>query len=268
MAQPVSDGPLSGKTVVVTRSRAQAAELTMQLGALGAEVLEFPVIDTVEPESWEPADSAIRNLETYNWVVFTSANAVNAFFDRMATQDMDARQLAGCRVAAVGPATATRCEERGVRPDFVPEEHRAEGVLDGLCRRGVGSGSRVLIPRALEAREVLPDTLREQGAHVDVVPVYRTVPAPGAPGVLERMAEGQVDAVTFTSSSTVRHFLRLLKGSAATLEQVIAVSIGPVTSETARRSGLAVAAEATHSTVAGLVQAIVDLSSPQAGHHE
>ena len=257
--------PLFGRTIVVTRSRAQASELSNRLIELGAEVLEFPVIQTVEPDSWEPVDEAIGNLETYDWVVFTSVNAVETFFERMAVGEADARQLAGCRIAAVGPVTAARCMDNGICPDYVPAEYRAEGVLEGFCDRGVGEGTRVLLPRALEAREVLPDSLREQGATVDVVPVYRTVPGQGEPGTLARLAEGTIDVVTFTSSSTVKNFLELAEEGlpegadvAELMSDVLVASIGPITSDTARERGLEVGIQPEEYTIPGLVDVLVE----------
>jgi len=161
---------------------------------------------------------------------------------------------------AIGPATAAACIDRGIRPDYVPEEYRAEGVLEGFLERGVGTGTKVLVPRALEAREVLPDTLRERGADVDVVPVYRTVLAAGEGPVLERLAEGTVDAVTFTSSSTVKNFVELAKGIdvAAAMADVLVASIGPITSDTVRESGLSVGVEAAEYTIPGLVDAVCE----------
>jgi uroporphyrinogen III methyltransferase/synthase len=254
------DRPLFGKTVVVTRSREQASALTDRLADLGAEVLEFPTIRMVEPESWEPVDEAIRRIGDYDWIVFTSVNGVGMFFDRLENADLDARALSNARVAAIGPATAARCIERGIRPDYVPEEYRAEGVLEGFLERGVGEGTKVLVPRALEAREVLPDTLRERGATVDVVPVYRTVLGNGGGSVLERLADATVDVVTFTSSSTVRNFVELAKGIdlADAMKSVLVASIGPITSDTARELGLTVGVEAEEYTIPGLVQAIVN----------
>lgn len=252
------DRPLFGRTVVVTRSREQASALTDRLTDLGAEVLEFPTIRVEEPESWEPVDEAIRRIGEYGWIVFTSVNGVDAFFDRLENADLDARALSRAQVAAIGPATAARCIERGVRPDYVPEEYRAEGVLEGFLERGVREGTRVLIPRALEAREVLPDTLRKRGAVVDVVPVYRTVLGTGGGSVLERLADGTVDAVTFTSSSTVRNFVELAKDIDLTgsMKDVLVASIGPITSDTARELGLTVGVEASEYTIPGLVQAV------------
>lgn len=246
--------PLAGKRVVVTRAASQAAPLVGLLEAAGAEVLVFPTIEIVDPESWEPADDAIRALDVYSWAVFTSTNAVERFFARMAMVDKDARALHGLRVAAVGPATAEALARNGIRADFVPDEHVGEGVLEGLCVRGVGEGTRVLLPRALEAREVLPTELEARGARVDVVPVYRTVPGAGDAVVLERLRAGEADAVTFTSSSTVRQFARLTDG--IDLSGIAVAVIGPVTAATARELGMAVSVEPAEYTVPALVWAL------------
>lgn len=255
------DRPLFGKTVVVTRSRAQASDLSDRLIELGAEALEFPTIEITDPEDYRPVDEAIRNLQKYEWCVFTSVNGVERFFDRMYVADKDARALSGVRVAAIGPATAAKCTEYGIVPDYVPEEYRAEGIIEGFCERGVGDGTSVLVPRALEAREVLPDTLRRRGAQVDVVPVYRTVPGAGDGLALQRLKDGEVDAVTFTSSSTVRNFARLLSDQgmdvASAMQDVLVASIGPITSNTARELGLTIGVEADEFTIPGLIKALL-----------
>jgi uroporphyrinogen III methyltransferase / synthase len=249
--------PLAGVTVVVTRSRAQAGALADRLAELGAAVVAFPVIQLVDPEDWTPADAAIAALPSYDWIVFTSANAVERFFERLLADGRDVRGLAESKVAAVGPATAARCMDYGVRPDYVPEDFRAEGVIDGFAERGVGSGSRVLLPRALEAREILPETLRGRGVVVDVVPVYRTVPADPDPEAVAEIARGGVDVVTFTSPSTARNFMAVLKAAAIELPgSTVVASIGPVTTQAAERLGLKVGVEASESTVPALVDAI------------
>ncbi|MCE5203391.1 MAG: uroporphyrinogen-III synthase [Coriobacteriales bacterium] len=248
-------GPLQGRSVVITRAIPQAGALASLLEEAGAEVLAFPTIEIVDPEDWAPVDEAVRHLDVYSWLVLTSRNAVERFFVRVYAAGKDARHLAGLRVAAVGPATAEACVAHGIQPDFVPEEHVAEGVVGGLRARGVGSDTRVLVPRALEARELLPEQLRDLGAIVDVVPVYRNVPGRGDPAVLERLRAGTVDVVTFTSSSTVRNFVRLTQG--VDLGRVTVASIGPVTSKTARELGLEVAIEPEDYTIPGLVSAII-----------
>ncbi len=260
------DRELFGKTVVVTRSRTQASELTDRLAELGAEALEFPTIRVIEPEEWTEVDAAIAKVEGYDWVVFTSVNAVDYFFNRLAEQGKDVRSLAGAQIAAVGPATAERCRARGVNPDYIPSEYRAEGVLEGFIERGVGEGTKVLFPRAAAAREVLPDTLRERGAEVDVVTVYRTVMGQGEASVIERLTNGDVDVVTFTSSSTVKNFFDLLAAGLPeglsveeAMKDVKLASIGPITSDTIREMGHVVDIEAEEYTIPGLVAAVEKL---------
>ncbi|RJQ52010.1 MAG: uroporphyrinogen-III C-methyltransferase [Actinobacteria bacterium] len=252
--------PLFGKTVMVTRSRDQASALSARLEELGARVVEAPTIRIVPPESYGPLDDAISRLPEFDWTIFTSANAVDHFFARLREGGRDARALGGLRVAAIGPATAARLEGIGIVPDYVPKEYRAEGVLEGFAEFGV-CDQRYLLPRALEAREVLPETLRERGAaSVEVVPAYRTVPDEEASErIRELLAEGRVDLVTFTSSSTVKNFVRALGDPGpALLDGTAAISIGPITSETARELGVEVAAQADEYTIPGLVKAIVD----------
>lgn len=247
-------GWLASKRVVVTRSREQAGALVDLLEAAGAEALVFPSIELVDPPDTGPLDVAIRDLDVYAWVVFTSANTVTRFFARMALSDRDARHLHGLRVAAVGPATTSALRAHGIEPDLVPDEYVGEGVLDALCVRGVGAGTRVLLPRALEAREVLPEGLRERGARVDVVPVYQTVTGPGDEAVLERLRAGEADAVTFTSPSTVRGFLRLTEGIDPS--DLVVAAIGPVASRAAREEGLRVDVEPVEYTAPALVAAL------------
>lgn len=243
---------------MVTRSKAQARELVDRLRDLGAEVLGFPTIEIADPTSWEEADTAIRNLGLYDWLVFSSANAVECFFARLAVHDLDARSLSGTSVAAVGPATAGRACEHGVTPDWVPAEHTGEGLLAGFVERGVGSGRRVLVPRAEEGRDVLPDGLRERGVRVDVVPVYRTVAGAGDPETLERMLSGDADVLTFTSPSTLKNFLRLVgeEEGRAVLERVVVASIGPVTTRAAERLGVRVDVEPSPHTAPALADAL------------
>ncbi len=247
-------GWLAGKRVVVTRSREQAGALVGLLESAGAEALVFPSIEIIDPPDTAPLDEALRNIDVYAWVVFTSANAVTRFFAHMALADLDARHLHGLRVGAVGPATAVALRAHGIEPDFVPDEYVGEGVLEGLCERGVGEGTRVLLPRALEAREVLPDGLRAQGARVDVIPVYRTVTGPGDSAVLERLQRGEADAVTFTSPSTVRGFLQL--AGAVDRDAMVVAVIGPIAGRAAREAGLRVDVEPAEYTAAALVSAL------------
>lgn len=258
---PSEAGSLKGRCVLVTRALHQAAALAGPLAALGAEVLVAPVIATVDPTDWSEADAAIEALRGYDWVVFTSANAVDRFFGRMESRGVSADRLAETKIAAVGPATDRRLRELGITPDLVPADHRAEGLLEAFRGMGAGEGWRVLIPRAEQAREILPDSLREAGVEVDVVTVYRTVPAEPDHSVVERLRAGEVDVVTFTSPSTARHFLAWAEAvgldAGGVMQRIAAASIGPVTTEALRQLGYDVPIEAAHSTAAGLTEAIV-----------
>jgi len=245
--------PLFGRAVVVTRARGQANELTARLAALGAAVVELPTIALV------PLEFDLPDLAAYGWVVFTSANGVDAFFARgLHAAGRDARAFAGARVAAIGPGTAATLATRGITADLVPDRYVAESLLDAFPPPA-RPGERVLLARAEQARDVLPDGLGARGYAVDVLPVYRTVAARPDDGVVARVREGGVDAVTFTSSSTVDHFCDLV-GTVPDPQPAV-VSIGPVTSETARRRGLRVDAEAGEHTIDGLVAALVEALS-------
>jgi uroporphyrinogen III methyltransferase / synthase len=241
--------PLFGRSIVVTRAREQASELRARLELLGAEVIELPAI------AIEPVDVALPHLFRYDWLVFTSANGVEAFFERgLASAGLDTRALAGVRVAVVGPGTERALAARGILADLVPERSVGEALLDEFPDPD-GADAAILIARAEQARDVLPDELTERGYTVDILPVYRTVrPDPDAAAVT-RVREGRVDAITFTSSSTVTNLCDLL--GAAPDPQPLVASIGPVTSATARERGLKVDTEANPHTIDGLVDALV-----------
>jgi len=240
--------PLFGKQVVVTRAREQASALRARLELLGAAVLEVPAI------AIEPIDVTVPDLGAYSWLVLTSANGVAALFDRgLGTSRRDARALAGVRVAAIGPGTAAALADRGIRADLVPERFVAEALLDAFPSPSA-AGARVLLARAEQARDVLPEGLEEKGYAVDVLGAYRTVPATPDADLVERVRNGDVDAVTFTSSSTVTNFCDLL--GAVPDPQPLVVSIGPVTSKTAFERGLRVDVEAEEHTIDGLVDAL------------
>ena len=252
------DAPLFGKRILVTRAREQASALTRRLEAAGAEVVEFPAIQIAPPESWAPLDDAIARLREYHWAIFTSANGVRFFWDRLQHARRDARDLFGIMVCAIGPATAAALCERGVRADLVPEEFKAEGLVDAIGDRLL-PGARVLLARAAEAREVLPEELIRRGAQVDVVPAYRTIKAASnADEVRGLLEEGRIHAVTFTSSSTVKHFLDLVGGDGgALLRGVVVASIGPITAETAARQGIASHIVPESYTIPALADALV-----------
>ena len=242
--------PLFGRRVVVTRAREQASELRGRLEQLGAEVIELPAI------ALEPIAFLLPALDRYAWLVFTSANGVHAFFDQgLAGAGLDARALAPARVAAIGPGTADALAGRGVRADLVPPRFVAESLLEAFPDPEQ-PGARVLVARAESARDVLPEGLAERGYEVDVLAVYRTVPVAADAGHLERVRAGDVDAITFTSSSTVKNFCAAV--GPFTAAQPAVISIGPVTSETARALGLRVDTEADPHTIDGLVTAVLE----------
>ncbi len=251
--------PLAGCRIVVTRARAQAGDLRRLLEAEGAEVIEFPVIRVSPPADFGPADRAIRRLGAYEWIVFTSRNGVAAFLDRVhaVAGDAAAGPLGLARIAAIGPGTAEALAARGLAVALAPSEFRAEALVAAFAGEDL-RGRRVLVPRAADARSVLPDGLRALGASVDVVPVYRTEPEQGPPPEVRRLLErGEVDAVTFTSSSTVRHFVALLGPTARpALRRVLVACIGPVTAGTVREQGLHPGAVAETYTIPGLVAAL------------
>ena len=254
--------PLFGRRIVVTRARAQAGELSAMLKDLGAQVLEFPTIEIQPPQDFAPLDEAIRELDSFDWLVFTSVNGIDAFLERLAHHDLDVRAVPrALKIAAIGPATAERIGATSLRVDVVPNEYRAESLLEEISEDSL-SGKRVLIPRAKVAREVLPEKLREAGAEVVVPPAYESVPIDeGKDALAESLNSGEVDCVTFTASSTVENFVRAFGAEEAgrLLEETRVACIGPITADTARGYGLRVDAEAEEYTMPGLVEAVVDL---------
>ncbi|HEY2380455.1 MAG TPA: uroporphyrinogen-III synthase [Terriglobia bacterium] len=233
--------PLSGKTVVITRAASQSAELRASLEALGARVIECPTIHLVPPTSWKPVDDAIRKLNTYNWLLFTSANAVEQFMDRMG------ERRPSIPIAVVGSATGKKLAGWGLKPELVPEDFRAEGLLEAFPQNLVGT--RILFPRAEVARELLPEELRRRGAVVDIVTVYRTVKAMMG-NIGDILAAEPVDCIVFTSPSTIPEDLHMLPTGTT-----LAV-IGPVTREAAQLMGLKPDIVPVESTVPALVEAI------------
>jgi uroporphyrinogen III methyltransferase / synthase len=254
--------PLFGRRVVVTRARAQAGELSAELEQLGAEVYEFPTIEISPPDDFGPLDTAIRELDSFDRLVFTSVNGVEAFVERLRQHGLDLRAVPrGARIAAIGPATAERLEEVGLRVDVVPGEYRAEALIEALDA-GSLAGKRVLIPRAKVAREILPEKLREAGAEVVVPPAYESVPSSAGKKELSlRLRSGEIDCVTFTASSTVENFVGAFGEEEATrlLSGTRVACIGPITADTARERGLHVDAEAAEYTIPGLVEAVTNL---------
>jgi len=250
--------PLFGKTVAITRTREQAGELKRRLSERGAICLEIPTIRIAPPADWTELDRALKNIESFQWVIFTSANGVRFFFDRLETLGMDLRALKEVKIGVIGPATAQALKARHLRPDLIPEKYQAEALLEAFSLLPL-SGQRVLIPRAEEAREILPLGLGQMGAEVSVVTAYRTLPArEGAEVFREKIGRGGIDCLTFTSSSTVLNFLALFpRGEILDLLKKTAVAcIGPITAQTAKDNGLHVDILAETFTIPGLVEAV------------
>ncbi len=252
--------PLFGKTVLVTRAREQASALTAKLEALGARCLEAPAIKIVPPESYAELDAAIARLAAYQWLIFTSVNGVEHFFTRLSEAGGDARALAGIKVAAIGVQTAERLRTYGIKADIVPGEFRAEGIIEALKGK-IEPGMKILIPRALVARDILPEKLSEMGAVVEVVPAYQTVTAATNGTMLaDQLAAGKIDLITFTSSSTVTNLLAILGVRGVELiNKTKTACIGPITAGTCRENGIKPDVIAEEFTIDGLISAIKEM---------
>lgn len=251
--------PLMGKTIVVTRSREQASDLVNRLTDLGAECLECPTIKVVPPENESPLEAAIERLSTYDWLVFTSVNGVKYFFKKLFDMGLDVRALGGLKTAAIGPATADRLFQFGVRTDIVPTSYRAESVVDAFGKEDI-SGKKILLPRAMEARPILPEELTRLGAVVDEVVSYRTLQdQSNADQVRDRLAAKDIDMITFTSSSTARNFRALIPDEqvADLLADVTIAAIGPITADTSKELGMPATVVADTYTIPGLCETIL-----------
>jgi len=266
-----ADRSLAGARVLVGRAKHQAGALSNELRKLGVTVIEIPFIEIRKPRSFKPLDAALKNLADYDWLILTSANGVEALWDRRAKLGL-ARQLPdSLRIAAIGPATKKAIEKRGIAVDIVPKEYVAESVVRSLKNKV--KDRRVLLVRAKVARDVIPRELRKAGAQIDVVEAYQTVVPESSRRRLNavlRNPRRRPHVVTFTSSSTVRNFVELLGGSRSAMRAIRTVqrqgvrggtiqlaSIGPVTSETLRELGLKADIAAQEYTIPGLVAAIV-----------
>jgi uroporphyrinogen III methyltransferase/synthase len=248
--------PLAGRTILVTRPRHQSRPLVEALERQGATVVESPAISIEPPSDFSGLDGALARLATYDWIVFTSANAVEAFFGRLSEVAPEARVSTG-KLAAIGPATAESLRERGLEPDVVPERHVAEEVFRAIEARGELAGKRFLLPRADIAREALPELLRGAGAIVDAITAYRTLANDQEMRRAASLVEvGEVAMVVFASASAVRSFFARVDAHAFR-GRVTAASIGPITSDALRALGISPEVEAEHSTTEGLVEAIV-----------
>jgi uroporphyrinogen III methyltransferase/synthase len=253
--------PLLGKRIVVTRARAQASDLIQRLTALGAECLQCPTIQVVPPDSWEPLDQAIQKIAQYQWLIFTSANGVQFFFQRLFAQGKDARNLGHLHTAAIGPATAERLHQFGVKTDILPQTYQAEAVVAAFAQVAI-KGQKVLLPRAKEARAVLPEELGRMGAQVDEIVAYQTIQTGDENRtLLSALEEKSIDMITFTSSSTVHNFRALLPEepqASALIKGVTIACIGPITADTARSLGFRVEIIAEDYTIDGLCDAVIN----------
>lgn len=258
--------PLFGKRIMVTRTREQASDLVAGLEEFGANCFEYSTINIKPVDSYEILDSEIERLEEYHWILFTSLNGVKYFFERLHAKGMDARDLKGPDIAAIGKSTADLLLTYGINADLIPNTFTGEGLATSLLDLGV-EGRNILIPRALHGREILPETLRGAGAQVTVAPVYRNCPAEGDREVMRSLLnEKGIDMVTFTSSSTVRNFLAMVDaGSQEELKEILTgvkiAAIGPITAKTVTDNGLDVDVQPEEHTIPEMIRAVVDYYS-------
>ncbi|MBP2631953.1 MAG: uroporphyrin-III C-methyltransferase [Firmicutes bacterium] len=252
--------PLFGKNILVTRAREQASVLTNKLEALGANCIEAPAIKIALPDSYEAIDSAIANIASYHWLIFTSANGVDHFFARLDEKGLDSRVLSNAKIAAIGVSTANQLRTYGIKADLIPAEFRAEGIIE-ILEDKIDKGMKILIPRAKEAREILPEKLREMGAIVDVAPVYQTVIGEvDSELLIQKLQDGEIDLVTFTSSSTVTNLLSVLSENGKNLlSKTKTACIGPITAKTCIDYGIEPTIVAEDYTITGLVKSIEEL---------
>ncbi len=253
------EGGVRGKKILTTRARDQSSEFATKLRNLGAKVIEFPTIEILPPTSWKEVDHAIDRLKSYDWAIFTSANGVHFFWQRLIDKGKNHPILSSLKICAIGPATAKQLEEKGMRIDYIPKEFVAESILKGFEKMDL-KGRRILLARAKEARDVLPRGLKKMGVEVDVVETYRTVkPRGGAKRLKQLLTVDKPDVITFTSSSTVNHFAELIKKEELKklLEGIAIACIGPITAQTARRWGMRVRIQPKQYTIPKLTQAIV-----------
>ena len=251
--------PLFGRRIVVTRARSQASRMTAQLEALGADVLEMPAIRIAPPDDPQPLRDAIANVDSFDWIVFTSANGVAAFFDALGEVGLDSRALAGSKICTIGPVTAEALAARSIRPDAQPAKFVSAEIASTLAATGSLAGKSILCPRADIAPGDLVDALEAEGAVVRNVIAYCTRPdCSGAERVVELLRDDDVHWITFTSSSTVRNFFDAVDAKTVRAASVRLASIGPVTSETLREIGFEPDTEAESHTIDGLMGAILD----------
>jgi uroporphyrinogen-III synthase len=261
-AQSPKSLPLAGWRIIVSRAKKQASVLAQGLCAQGASVLEIPFIEIRPPRSSKMMDNALRLISEYDWLILTSVNGVEALFARMRTLAIPHSALAHLKLAAIGPATRAAIERQGFVVEITPKQYIAEAVVQALADQV--RGKRVLLWRARIARDVIPRELRRLGAHLDVVEAYQTVTPKSSRDQLRaalKSPDQRPDAITFTSSSTVRNYVSLLairSGKSKLLSGMLNISIGPITSATLREYGLNVDVQAQQYTIPGLIEALIE----------
>jgi uroporphyrinogen III methyltransferase/synthase len=250
--------PLFGKGIVITRPERQADDLACLLSAEGAHPIAFPTIKIVPPVNWQELDEAINKLTTYDWLIFTSANGVQFFFERLRGKNRDIRDLKGIKICCIGPATARQIKDKGIKVDLVPKQFIAEGILQSFAAMDL-EGSKILLPRAAKARDVLPEGLKKLGASVDVVTTYQTINSGRKKEELAALIyDNKVDVLTFTSSSTVTNFMEIMGHDFKLPANINVACIGPVTAATAKKAGLKIDINQEEYTMDGLVQSLIN----------
>ncbi len=253
---------LFGKRIVVTRTREQASELVAQLNENGASCLEYSTIHIEGVEDYQILDNSLNNITTYDWILFTSLNAVTYFFKRLFDLGLDSRNLGGPKIGVVGKTTAEELLKYGLKADLIPKEFTGEGLAQSLLEQDI-KDCKILLPRATKAREILPDTLNKNGAEVTIAPVYQNLPPKGRKHELrDQLENGEIDLLTFTSSSTVTNFLSMVDAQSQQelhqlLNKVAIAAIGPVTAKTVIESGLQVDIQPERYTIVDMVASIV-----------
>lgn len=258
-----SQKPLLGRTVVVTRAREQASDIAKALAELGAQVLECPGIEIQPLADYSACDAAIQHLGQYAWLVFTSVNGVKYFWQRLVQAGLDSRAIGKAKIAVIGPATAQALTQKGINADLMPETYVAEGIIKAMREKaGDLKGQRILLPRAEKARNVLPEELAKCGAQVDVVPMYRAMPArTRVDEVRNALAAGRLDCISFGSSSTVENFLDLISAEHLRKSRTTLAAIGPITAQTLRKYGLDADIQPRKYTIPALVAEIASYFS-------
>jgi uroporphyrinogen III methyltransferase/synthase len=252
--------PLFSKRILVTRPEEQASDFSAELLRYGAEPVEFPTIRVVPPEDWTDLDRAISKIGSYDWIIFTSVNGVRFFKERLWAAGKDVRALNGARVCAIGPRTADAVRQLGISPDLIPKIYQAEGIVEEMEKLGI-RGKRILLPRAQKAREALPEALHRMGTQAEVVTAYQSVkPTEDFQRIRSYFKDRKISVVTFTSSSTVSHFVEMFdpKELASLMEGVVVASIGPITAKTVQEFGMTNHIMPKQYTIVALAQAIAD----------